>query len=230
MNLNFLYLLKLKWAITISIFASIAQASDSNLYVPLTEKAWTLLAFNNIPKNSVDFIDQQIKVKVKGSAGPLIFKLPKLTKITEFSIKGKITGSKKVELEKFDEDSVLRFGLVAAGTKFLSGPKKWLAADWVKKLFELAPSGVGLDKIYFYNFTNRNELINQKRVHPKSDLIEESISFLQTQEGSFSIRKKLDSPINTAALWLSIDGDDTISEYETQLSEILIQSEAPVGK
>ncbi|MFN9066395.1 MAG: hypothetical protein ACK5V3_04155, partial [Bdellovibrionales bacterium] len=119
---------------------------------------------------------------------------------------------------------------VAVGSKFLSGPKRWLAADWVKKLFDLAPAGVGLDKIYFYNFTNRNELMNQTRPHPKSDLIIETLSFFQETEGPFSVKKTFTSPIYTAALWISIDGDDTKSDYETHISEISLVTEQISGK
>jgi hypothetical protein len=199
--------------------------SESKINLPLKTEAWTVLSFNKIPKNSVLFLNDQLRVKVESSAGPIVHKLPRTLNISEFSIKGKISGTKKDEGKNFDEDSVLRFGLVAVGKKTLSGPKKWVAADWVKKLFELAPQGTGLDKIIFYNFTNRKDLIGQTRIHPKSELIVETLSFLQSEEGLFSIDKKLELPIDTAAIWISIDGDDTKSNFETLITEIAIKTQ-----
>ena len=123
----------------------------------------------------------------------------------------------------FDEDSILRFGFVGIGNQTLTGPQKWFAADWVKKLFSLAPKGTGLDKIYFFNVTNRSELNGKSRLHPKSDLLVETVFAQHEKEGVFSFSKTLNSPIEAAAIWISIDGDDTQSEYETTISEIKLR-------
>ena len=191
--------------------------------MPLKESAWIALTYNKIPSNKVSFHDDTLTVKVKHSAGPIVHKLEKTSKVVEFFVKGKVTGTKIKESGPFDEDSVLRFGLVAIGQQTLSGPKKWLAADWVKKLFALAPKGTGLDKIYFFNLTNRHELVGKSRAHPKSDLIVENIFANTGNDASFEVRKKIEPSIEAAAIWISIDGDDTKSEYETVISEISLK-------
>lgn len=202
-----------------------ARANEIENTIPLKESAWVTLAYNKIPSNNVTFSNNVLSVKVKHSAGPIVHKLDKMQKVVEIFFKGKMSGTKTKENGPFDEDSVLRFGLVATGNQILSGPKKWFAVDWVKKLFALAPEGTGLDKIYFFNLTNRDELLGKSRIHPKSDLIVENIIAKTNLDGSFDVRKKIEPPMEVAAVWISIDGDETKSEYETVISEIKIKEE-----
>ena len=197
-----------------------AQAQESTWVAPLGEKDWVILSYNKIPPNKVTFSDGGFLVNVKSSAGPIVHKLEGAKRVIGFSIKGKLAGLKKLEAGGFDEDSVFRLGLVAAGSQTLTGPRRWFAADWVKKLFSLAPEGSGLDKIYFFNLTNRADLVGKLRTHPKSNLIVEDIFASQNQEGIFAVSKKLTAPIDTVALWISIDGDDSKSEFQTSVSEI----------
>ncbi len=205
-------------------FGGVAYSEELETSVPLQEQSWVTLAFDKIPANTVSFSRDALTVKVRSSAGPIVHKLMKTSKVVEIFVKGKVVGAKKIETNAFDEDSVLRFGLVAIGKRTLSGPKKWFAANWIKKLFALAPKGIGLDKIFFFNLTNRDNLVGKSRTHPKSDLIVESAFANIGQDGSFAARKRLERPIETSALWLSVDGDDTQSAFDTVISEIKIKT------
>lgn len=196
----------------------------NNKEVKLNKGSWKSLSFNKIPAHELQFLDAGMKVIVKSSAGPLVYKLDSNLKINAIKIKGKITGHKKMENTSFDEDSILRVGLVATGSQKLTGVKKWMAAAWVKELFALAPEGTGLDKIYFFNTTNRDDLVGKKRIHPSSGLLSENIVWLNKSEGTFNFTHKLDKPINTAALWLSIDGDDSSSEFQVLLQNIELET------
>lgn len=207
------------------MFFSAGASGQATDVIPLQEKAWISLSYNKIPPNEVKFSDLGLTIKVKNSAGPIIHKLSAKRKITGFKIKGKLTGTKLSEKSTFDEDSILRLGLVAVGDKKLTGAKKWFAADWVKKLFALAPKNTGLDKIYFFNVSDRKELVGKKRAHPKSELISENIFALVDTAGDFQLTKNISPAIDTLALWISTDGDDTKSEFETLISEIEITTE-----
>jgi hypothetical protein len=206
----------------ILIFAhySLSHAIEGEVIPPLKADAWIALSYNKIPPNKVSFGNDSLAINVSGSAGPFVYKLSEPQKIIGFTVKGKTVGLKKVETTAFDEDSILRFGLVATGKQTLTGPKKWLAANWVKKLFSLVPTGTGLDKIYFFNVTNRPELNGKSRSHPNSDLLSETVFAEHTSGGPFDFNKKLQKPIEAAAIWISIDGDDTQSKFETIISEI----------
>lgn len=202
------------------LVSSEAFATQEAIDIPFESTKWISLSYNKIPANKVKFEDLVLKVKVSKSAGPIVFKLPEVKNISGFKIKGKLVGVKKIESTTFDEDSILRVGMVASGKKTLSGIKKMFAADWVKKLFALAPPDSGLDKIYFYNVTNRASLMGEAREHPKSDLIFETISKLVEGAGSFEMDVDFKKTIPVAAVWLSIDGDDSASEFEVEISSL----------
>jgi len=197
----------------------------SSELVPLEEASWVVLSYNKIPANKVSFENSSLVVKVSKSAGPVVHKLKVPKKISGFVVSGHFKGQKKLEANEFDEDSILRIGLVAVGKQNLSWTKKLFAADWVKKLFALAPEGSGLDKIHFFNLTNRTELVSKSRAHPKSDLIAENISLHFDKQGAFQFVKELPASIEVAAIWISVDGDDTGSEFETALSSIQLKAD-----
>lgn len=197
--------------------------------VPLEDSRWVALSFNKIPKSQVAFKEGSMVVSVDKSAGPLVHKLDQPAALKSIRVKGEWKGSKKVESGPFDEDSILRVGLVVLGDKKLNAVKRLFAADWVKKLFALAPAGAGLDKIYFFNLTNREDMIGKKREHPKSDLIVERIEKAVAAEGKFDWEIQVSPPLNTAALWLSIDGDDTGSAFELTIRELVLEGDQPVA-
>jgi hypothetical protein len=182
--------------------------------------AWTVLSYKKIAANVVSFSKSEIDIKVLKSSGPLVYALPEPRKVRDFRVLGTLRGQKALETTEFDEDSVLRFGLVGVGQQTLSGVQKMFAAEWVKKLFALAPSGAGLDKVYFFNTTNRRSLIGKGRVYPKSDLLLEKFVTLIDREGKFEMDVKVDPPIETAAIWLGINGDLANSEFDITLQEI----------
>ena len=201
-------------------------ASASAETISLNSKDWHSLSYSKIPPNKVTNEASGLKVAIDKSAGPLVYKLQAPIKLTHFRVKGKLIGKKKKEDGKFDDDSVMRMGFVATGDQKLTGVKSWFAADWVKELFKLAPKDSGLDKIYFFNATDRKEMVGQKRQHPSSDLIHEDISWHVEEPGAFTLTKKLDPPIDTAALWVSIDGDDTKSKFEVVIESIQLNPAA----
>ena len=195
--------------------------------IPLEQKGWSEISFGKIPVNKVTHSATELKVEVKGSASPLVYKLDRLVVIKSIQIKLKINGDIKTPAAagKWEEDSLFRIGLVANGDKTLTGVKKLFAPDWVKKLFALAPEGVGLDKIYFFNLGRTSSQNGLSRLHPKSELMNEEIVAVRSgTEASVQIDKVLSPPISTAALWISIDGDDTNSEFQTTIENITLQT------
>lgn len=203
-------------AVALSLVCFFARAES----VPLEQIAWLSLKFNKIRANQVTFSENKIGIEVKQSGGPIVHKLTRTISVSGFRVRGHLSGVKAVESGPFDEDSILRFGLVVEGKQTLSGPRRWIAADWVKKLFELAPAKTGIDKIHFFSITNRPDLIGKYRLHPKSDLITETIVSSLTKEGDFDFTYQFKEPIRVVGLWLSVDGDDSKSNFSTILTSI----------
>jgi hypothetical protein len=205
---------------TTTLFCMSLSFSASADLIPLISSKWTALNYNGIPANSVWFEKNEIVVEVNKSAGPLVYKLDKPGIVKKITVEATLQGSKAVETGTHDEDAVLRVGLVAIGDKTLTGVKKFFAPNWVKKLFELAPTNIGLDKIHFYNTTNRQNQLGVVRQYPASELIIESWTTFVGKEGPFNMLIELAKPLPVAALWLSIDGDSSQSKFSTRISKI----------
>jgi hypothetical protein len=207
------------------------QILSAGFIVPTsTLDGWTQLQFNKIPANTVSVKDGKIHAAIKSSASPLIYRLPTIQTVTGLSWKVKVSGNmksaEKAKKDAFEEDSYLRVGLVAAGAKKLGRLQRLVAPKWVKQLFDLSPPNVGLDKIYFFNLSQNPSLLNQSRNHPKSELMTEKvIAIKQTDVSEVNSEVNVDfpTPLPVAALWLSMDGDDTKSEFEVTLDEIVLK-------
>lgn len=186
---------------------------------------WLELSFNNIPTNKVQYSDKGIKVAVASSASPLVFKFNELRDIKEFEINLRIDGNLKTTEGNidFEEDSYFRLGLVATGENHLGVAGRLLAPKWVQQLFSLAPDGVGLDKIYFYNLGNEKELISKERIHPQSKYMYEHIIDIKGDRSDLSFKHRLQKQIKAAALWISIDGDNTKSDFEVNIKSIIFK-------
>jgi hypothetical protein len=205
-----------------------------------TSDGWLELKFSKITPNVIQRSETGTLVKVNGSASPLIHGFGKITPVDGIAAEVEITGNlnRLESWKEFEEDSLLRIGLVAEGPEKLGTMGSLFAPEWVKRMFALAPKGHGLDKIYFYSVTSRKELIGKSRQHPKSKFMHEEYMFLApipagptvgstdspAKPVSVSISKKFTSPIPAAGIWLSIDGDDSKSKFEVKIKSLSYSS------
>lgn len=192
--------------------------------IPLSSGAnWQLLKYNKIESNGVSYSNEGLSIQVDKSASPLIYPLPEAKVVTGFKVRLKIFGklNESKMTAKMSEDNYLRVGLVAEGKQRLNMVQRMVAAAWVKQLFKLAPKDSGIDKIYFYGISDDPKQVGQTRIHPKSDLMVESIVALRPEgESEFEVSHKLTTPLKTAALWLAIDGDDTKSKFRVEIKSL----------
>lgn len=196
--------------------------------IPLDNNSgWNLEKFSNIKSNQVEFSNAGILVQVKKSASPLIYKFNTKKSVQGFKIKGEFKGLPFFEMadkqgQKGFDDYALRIGFIVPGEKKLTGIKKLFAASWVKQLYAQLPEELGLDYIQFFNFTQSREQVGTGRIHPSTDLIkEEFINYVKNQ-GPFQIEYNLKTPKDAVALWISIDGDDTQSDFDVLISNLEI--------
>jgi len=198
--------------------------------VPFASQEWVELKYKNIPANTVTYNSSSIDIKVNQSASPLVHKLSEPLMIEEFDFQLKVSGEIPAKPnEKIGEDSFFRLGLVATGDKKLNWWEKKLASDWVLKLFSMAPKGIGLDKIYFFNVGSQASQLGSQRLHPKSDLMLEKIIAAKKTgtEEVLEVNHRLSQPLNVVALWISSDGDDTKSQFSVTLQKLSLKKSAP---
>jgi hypothetical protein len=196
------------------------------LIIPMEfNQGWKMLEYKSIPTHQVISSTEKIHFKVAKSAAPIIFQLKEPTEIHSFILKGGRKGflnfGGNIQGEKDADDFSMRLGLVEQGNKTLSWLQKAIAPQWIIKLHELAQGRGGIEKIHFFNFSE-SKLPWESRVHPLSDLIQETIIGVPDSQGNFDITYKLSSPIKTLALWVAFDGDDTKSEYEIWIDKIVL--------
>lgn len=193
--------------------------------VPLDQTEWTLLSYKNFPAHQVTHTSE-MKISVNASAGPLVYKLPTPRLVKSLSVSALL--SKNIQTSSKlgsvgADDFPLRIGLIVAGKKKLNFMQRIAAPEWVKKLYAVAPDGAGINKILFLNFTaSGQEASFTKRTHPKSDLIEELVVG-EFKAGRLEQKVDVDLKSEVLGLWISVDGDDTKSTFETTIQKIILE-------
>lgn len=195
--------------------------------VPFDSGQWQTLSYSSLPKHKLSFEKGELEIKVKKSAMPLIYPLESQQKISSICIKGKKTGkidlkNSKLQGQKGSDDFVIRLGLVEKGDETLNWFQRKIAASWVLKLFSLAKDNEGINKIHFFTAVQDKSLLENQREHPlgKGLMLEKNIWYLKASQSNFEFSYKLDKAIESLAIWLSVDGDDTNSEFTLKLHKL----------
>ncbi len=204
--------------LTINVFA---------LEVSFNKIDWQVLSYSGITPNQFQFEKSHLKLKIDKSASPLIYPLKKPINVKELSFKGRVQGQlnlKEKQGEKGSDDFLLRVGLVYEGEQTLNWFQKKIAASWIIKLFELAPSGTGVSHIQFYNIYSDDRLNGVSRTHPLSELIKESMVAKVDNQQEFEVKINIEQKRKVLAIWISSDGDDTNSQFEVLINSLSLQS------
>jgi hypothetical protein len=211
--------------VLLALFASTASAQ---LAIPMDEKGkWQVLQYRRIPPHKVQFTAAGLEIAVERSAMPLVHPLARPFATKRIRVRGRVDGTLNVPAgrqgEEGYDDYSFRVGLVEPGSRTLGSIQRRFVADWVRKLYELAPPGSGISGIHFYNVGA--EHLGRKRQHPLSELIREEVVALPRPDGRFDFEHVLAQPVQTIAIWLSSDGDDTKSTFTVRVEAIELLGE-----
>ncbi|BCS32438.1 hypothetical protein TBR22_A16520 [Luteitalea sp. TBR-22] len=202
------------------------------LVIPLTTGVgWEVLRYRGIPPHVVDFGAEGLRVEVNASAAPLVYPLDSPRWVRGLRAEGRVVGALRTDArrqgERGADDYALRVGLVEVGTRRPGWLERKVAPAWVQRLFALAPPDLGIAGIRFFNVAVSPSQIGQSRQHPASALISERVVAAPNANGGFTITVDLDAPLETAAVWISVDGDDTRSRYTLALARLELRLEVP---
>lgn len=205
--------------------ASAQPPSEVALFVPLSDPAgWQVLQYRNLPPHRIRFSAAGLEIAVDASAMPLIYPMRERLRLRSIRVAGRLEGTLRVpperQGEKSFDDYAFRVGLVEPGERTLNFVQRQVAPAWVRKLFELAPKGSGISRIHFFNLGTERSQIGRQRQHPLSDLIFERVVAVPRPDGRFDFEHALERPLETIAVWLSSDGDDTGSRYTIVVERI----------
>jgi hypothetical protein len=200
-----------------------APLAAGQVAVPLDDAAqWQVLQYSRIPPHKVQFAKAGLEMAVDRSAMPLVYPLPKPLAVKRIRVRGRVEGSLNIPAgrqgEEGYDDYVFRVGLVEPGNRTLGSIQRRFVADWVRKLYELAPPGGGISGIRFFNVGM--DQLGRSRQHPLSELIREEVVALARPDGRFDFEHALAQPLQTIAVWLSSDGDDTKSRFTVKVEAI----------
>jgi hypothetical protein len=188
-----------------------------------TSSVWEALSFRGIPANGVTFGQDGLSIRVQRSAGPLVWPLPSPLRVERLRVSGAVAGQLNTTPDrqgsKGADDFVLRVGLVEAGITRPSFMQRRLAPAWLRRLFALAPPGQGIDKIRFFNLGLHDSQMGWQREHPLNALVTEQVVTVPDADGRFAFDVDTGG-IQTLAIWLSADGDDTQSSFTVRVERL----------
>lgn len=195
------------------------------LRVPLNDESrWHALKYDKRAPHTLRFTESGLQISVRRSAMPLLCPFSQAVRVNSIHVKGRILGSVEVTPEKQGkkgyDDYTLRVGLVEPGSTTLTARQRRTAADWVKALFDLAPAGRGISKVHFLNLGVDSSEIGRMRQHPMSKLLEEKVVAAPQSDGSFDFVHVFNPPTEVCAVWISADGDDTKSSFQTIINKL----------
>lgn len=192
--------------------------------IPLTSATgWQDLKFKKIPPNLTTFSADGLQIRVNKSSSPLIYPLPNAVDVTGFRAEIEIEGEIKAQ-SGFPEDAYLRLGFVAPGSRKLNAMERWMAADWLKKLFSLAPKDGGVDKVYFFNLADHASGEAREFPGSKGLMTEKIIAVRSKETKKVELKQTLPQSIKTLALWLSVDGDNSESSYVLNMKSLNLET------
>jgi len=197
------------------------------LVLPLQkEQGWTDLKFSQSPKNQISFSPSGLQLSVNHSSSPLFYRLEEVLAIKEVRMKFDLLGLPQLSKDRKEgddsnDDFPLRLGLVLTGDTQLNWFQRLFAPLWLKELSEKSEPHQ-LKKVLFLTIAQTLP-VGTKRFHPKSELLEEEVVLQVNQPGSFDVTWKSDKPVETYALWIQADGDDTRSSFNTLVKEITLE-------
>ena len=212
----------------LALIFSISISAES---IPLESKYWNILAYKSIPANEVLDTKSGLLIKVASSASPIIYPFKSSATIKSLSVKlhtsGELNLNGLTQGQEGADDFLFRIGLVYSGQKQLSFFEKTFAPTWIKKLHALAKDGQGISHIEFFNLASQSSLLGKSRTHPLSELLKENfiqVSTKKEQTLHFKISSNDISNKKVLALWMSIDGDDTKSNFSITIEELTIEN------
>jgi len=202
------------------------------LRLPLHDQtAWRLSSYDRIPAHELEFSAAGLVMSVKRSAMPLIYALPGPLRIRSVKVRGQLSGQLAIPAgrqgQKDFDDFGLRIGLVEPGTTRLTSRQRQTALPWVRSLFDLAPPGRGIAKVHFLNLATEHAQVGQKRRHPRSEHFEEEVLAAPDPEGHFDFGRTYQPPLETCAVWIAVDGDDSSSTFKTTLTQLELEYVSP---
>lgn len=208
------------WAVFIFLMSGFTFSNE----IKLKSDTFKVLKYKGIASHKFSETEKGLKVEVKSSANPMIYKFEKASILKEVEIKLKVIGELKLKEslqgEKKNDDFRFRIGLVYEGDHNISSFQKLFAPEWLKELFKLGEGYKGVDRIQFYTTYQDKRIADKSRDHYFSEYLKETHNLKIDSNGFVSHRLKPEADKRVLGFWIAIDGDDTESEFSVELQKL----------
>lgn len=199
--------------------------------IPLKKETFKLLTYSGIPVHELTNTESGLKVDVKKSAAPIIYKLPQAHVLSEIHFQLKILGQLKLKKEqqgeKGNDDFRFRFGVVYEGDNTINAFQRMLAPGWLKELFKLGENYKGVDRIQFHTTYQDTRIADKSRDHYFSEYLKEIHEIKIGPEGMVNHKITPETNRRVLGFWIAIDGDDTDSEFQVEMNKLSYQIKNP---
>lgn len=207
---------------SIAMPCSLLKAGDKLNSIPLKLSDFHHLDFDSIPATKYHNEGETLVADVNKSSSFLVksFALPlKLKKVTAIS---RTIGSLRIrdlshEETKEGDDAVLRIGLVIEGDR---ADVPFFAPSWAKKLKDVLQNPVGK---MIYTVVNSHHPAGARWLSPHSDKIELIAASERVGDSGWrTSTHTFTEALSIIGLWIMADGDDTGSNFTTELRSLLL--------
>ncbi len=179
---------------------------------------WHALQFRRIPPIQHHVKNDQITLEVKTSAGGLVRRLPRGTRVKSLVVTGSVRGELEVDenrlWERGHEDAYLRVGLIVQGGRSLSTLERLMAPAWICTMDDvLCADGSAPSAIRNHLLVPHASWIGKQRPNPNMKQLMDHIVATPGADGRFKMRVDLPEALDLVGLWLMADGDDSGSSF-----------------
>ena len=213
-------------AAAICTWATPGVAKGSASEINLAKESWKEISFNGIA--STAYVNHQgiLKASVNASAGFLLKPFDRVRQVDAVTVDFRSTGKIKIKIKSGDQektkdgdDSILRIGLLLKGEAPLI---PFFAPAWIKAI--QASMKLPSRKLLYLVPTSLNPVGSQWSSPYNEDISSLVIASEKIADGWRRGRVTFSEPKLVVGIWLMADGDDTKSQFVTEVKSLTLAS------
>ncbi|HMR25207.1 MAG TPA: hypothetical protein PKC21_07630 [Oligoflexia bacterium] len=191
----------------------------SAVAIDLDVQQWELINYRKIKANTVTNVNDHMLINVDQSSSALVYPFATAKTVKGIKIRAQMQGDLNyqdmVPGSMGADDFPLRIGLIEQGSKKLNFLQKAMAPQWLKTLNAFSANYGGLNQVYSLLFYTQSPDF-EKREHPLAKYFFE-VALAQFKNGKLEYSHQFEQPTQNIGLWISSDGDDTLSSYSIRI-------------
>ena len=205
------------------MYVNTLVAATPEEIISLQENDLEHIQFAKIKTNRITYHNKFLQIDVEDSASFLLIPFVTVKKIKKVSFEWQSEGSPKVknsqhEQERKGDDAVFKLGLLLLSDEQPFHP---FASSWMKRVDKLLnyPS----EKM-IYLVADAKHKAGEQWISPYNKRVTMiAVKSIVNKQGWYQASYQFEQPMDTVALWLMADGDNTHSRFTSRIKNIKIE-------